>query len=77
MELKNKVEGEGWDGVRRSSEREACVIHSGMEGRDFSIVIETVTVRTMRVFGDWWEDWILYGTVCDWRQQYECSVELV
>ena len=42
-----------------------------------SIAIETVTVRTMRVFGDCWEDWILYGTVCDWRQQYECSVELV
>ena len=34
MELKNKVEGEGWDGVRRSSEREACVVHSGMEGGD-------------------------------------------
>ena len=42
-----------------------------------SIAIETVTVRTMRVFGDCWEGAILYGTVCDWRQQYECSVELV
>ena len=42
-----------------------------------SIAIETVTVRTMRVFGDCWEDWILYGTVCDWRQQYKCSVEWV
>ena len=42
-----------------------------------SIAIETVTVRTMRVFGDCWEGAILYGTLCDWRQQYECSVELV
>lgn len=42
-----------------------------------SIVIDTVTVRTMRVFGDCWEGAILYGTLCDWRQQYECSVELV
>ena len=32
--MKNAIEGEGWDGVRRSSEREACVIHSGMEGGD-------------------------------------------
>lgn len=42
-----------------------------------SIAIETVTVRTMRVFGDWWEDWIQYGTLCGWSQQYKCSVELV
>ena len=42
-----------------------------------SIAIETVTVRTMRVFGDCWEGAILYGTLCDWSQQYECSVELV
>ena len=42
-----------------------------------SIAIDTVTVRTMRVFGDCWEGAILYGTLCDWRQQYECSVELV
>ena len=42
-----------------------------------SIAIDTVTVRTMRVFGDCWEGAILYGTVWDWRQQYECSVELV
>ena len=75
--MKNAIEGEGWNGDYWSLEREARVLHSIMEGRDFSIAIETVTVRTMRVFGDWWEDWILYGTVCDWRQQYKCSVEWV
>ena len=77
MELKNAVEGEGWDGDGRSLEREARAIQSIMEGRDSSIVIETGWIRRARVFGDWWEDWILYGTLWDWSQQYECSVELV
>ena len=26
------------------------------------------------MFGDWWEDWIQYGTLCGWSQCYECSV---
>lgn len=50
------VEEEGWDGDYWSLEREARVLHSGMEGRDFSIVIETGWIRTVRVFGDCWED---------------------
>ena len=77
MELKNAVEGEGWDGDDWSLEREARVLHSGIKGRYFSIVIETGWIRRARVFGDCWEEWIRYGTLCGWSQQYECSVELV
>ena len=75
--MKNAVEGEGWDGDYWSLEREARAIQSGMEGRDSSIVIETGWIRRARVFGDCWEDWIRYGTLCDWSQQYKCSVEWV
>ena len=70
MELKNAVEGEGWDGDYWSLEREARVIHSEMKGRDFSIVIETGCIQRARVFGDCWEEWIQYGTLCGWSQCY-------
>ena len=77
MESSLIVEGEGWDGDDWSLEREARAIQSTMKGRDSSTVIETGWIRRARVFGDCWEGAILYGTLCDWRQQYECSVELV
>ena len=42
-----------------------------------SIAIETGWIRRARVFGDWWEEWIQYGTLWDWSQCSKCSVEWV
>ena len=71
------VEEEEWDCCGWRLKREARVLHSGIKGRDFSIVIDTCWIRRARVFGDCWEDSLLYGTLWDWSHRYACSVEMV
>lgn len=77
MECSRVVEEEEWDCCGWRLKREARVIRPIMEGGDFSISMETDWIRTARVFGDCWEDSLLYGTLWYWSHRYACSVEMV